>query len=153
MVKELFELLKQNNLTISSAESITGGRFSHLIVEESGASEFLKGAFVCYTNEYKYNVLEVSKDIEIVSEEMAIQLAASARKKANSSIAISFTGNSSPDGIEGKLQGLAWIAVTNGEVTETIEFVSDKTTRQEIIDDVAKNGIQIILKFIGQHYA
>ncbi len=106
MVKELFNILKQNNLTIASAESITGGAFSSLVVKEAGASEFLKGAFVCYTNEYKYNVLGVSKDIEIVSEQMAIELAESTKEKANSSIAISFTGNSSPNGIEGKLQGL-----------------------------------------------
>ncbi len=152
MVKELFNILKENNLTIASAESITGGRFSSLIVEEAGASEFLKGAFICYTNEYKYDVLGVSKDIEIVSEQMAIELAESARIKADSSIAISFTGNSSPNGIEGKQQGLTWIAITNGNKTETFEYVSEANTRKEIIEDTAINGIKIILNFLGQTY-
>ncbi len=151
MVKELFNKLKQNNLTISSAESITGGRFSNLIVNESGASEFLKGAFVCYTNEYKYNVLGVSKDIEIVSKEMAIELAESAREKANSSIAISFTGNSSSDGLEGKQRGLVWIGITNGDVTNAIEYISEENTREEIINDVAKAGIKIILRFLEEY--
>ncbi len=148
MVKKIFELLKQNNLTISSAESITGGRFSNLIVNEPGASEFFKGAFVCYTNEYKYNVLGVSKDIEIVSEEMAIQLAKAAREKANSSIAISFTGNSSANGIENKEKGMAWIAVTNGENFETFQYFSQGSTREEIINDVSANGLVIILNFL-----
>ncbi len=152
MVKELFKQLENKNLTISSAESITGGRFSSLIVQESGASKYLKGAFVCYTNEYKYNVLGVSKDIEIVSKEMSIELATNARLKANSSIAISFTGNSSPNGIEGKSQGLTWITVTNGKDLETVEYVSTKNTRIEIIEDTAKAGIEIICKFLGKFH-
>ncbi len=151
MIKELFNTLKENNLTISSAESITGGRFSSLLVKEQGASEFLKGAFVCYTNEYKYNVLGVDKDIEIVSEEMAIQLAENARVKANSSIAISFTGNSSPDGIEGKEQGLTWIAITDGKRIETIEYTSTKEDRASIIEDTAEAGIKFILNFLGKN--
>ncbi len=149
MIKKLFETLKQNNLTISSAESITGGRFSSLLVNEEGASKVLKGAFVCYTNEYKYNVLGVSKDIEIVSEEMAIELAINARVKANSSISISFTGNSSPDGIEGKEKGMTWIAVTDGTRTETLQFISDEESREKIILDTALKGAEVILEFIG----
>ncbi len=152
MVKELFEILEQNNLTISSAESITGGRFSNLIVNEKGASKYHKGAFVCYTNEYKYNVLGVSKDIEIVSKEMAIELAIEARKKANSSIAISFTGNSSSNGIEGKEKGMAWMTVTDGENFITEQYFSNAGSREEIIDDVAQNGLTIILKFLRKFY-
>lgn len=151
MFDKLFNKLKQENLTISSAESITGGRFSSLLVNIPGASEVLKGAFVCYTNEYKYNVLGVSKDIEIVSEQMAIELAQSARLKANSDIAISFTGNSSSDGIEGKAKGLTWIAVTDGCCTQTFEYTSTKTSREEIILDTAIKGAEIILNFLGQN--
>ncbi len=150
MVRELFKILEQKNLTISSAESITGGRFSSLIVNEPGASKYFKGAFVCYTNEYKYNVLGVSKDIEIVSEEMAIELAHAARLKANSSIAISFTGNSSADGIEGKEKGMAWIAITDGENTFTEQYFSQANDREEIITEISANGFVKILNFLGQ---
>ncbi len=150
MFNKLLETLKMYNLTISSAESITGGRFSSLIVEVPGASEFFKGGFVCYTNEYKYNVLGVSKDIDIVSKEMAMELAWAAKEKANSSIAISFTGNSSASGIENKPKGLSFISVTDGRRTEVVEFVSRKENRQEIIEDTAIEGVRIILDFLSK---
>ncbi len=102
MVKELFELLKKNNLTLVAVESITGGKFSNLLVNEEGASSFFKGSFICYSNKFKYDILKVSKDIDVVSFEMAKQLAFNSRKLMNSNLAISFTGNSSENGIENK---------------------------------------------------
>lgn len=152
MVNELFSKLKDHKLTISSAESITGGTFASTLVKVQGASEYLKGSFVCYTNEYKYNVLEVSKDIEIVSPEMAKELAINSRIKANSSISISFTGNASPKGIEGKQEGLTYIGISNGDITETYEYVSVANSREDIIIDTANEGIKLILKFIENNY-
>ncbi len=149
MINKLFDTLHMHNLTISSAESITGGRFSSLLVNEPGASNYLKGAFVCYTNEYKYNVLKVSKDIEIVSKEMAMELAWASKELSGSSIAISFTGNASDSGIEDKPKGLSYIAVTDGRRTEVVEFQSRRESREDIIEDTAIEGIRIILNFLS----
>lgn len=152
MIKELFIELKKHNLTISAAESITGGKFSSLITEEEGASKFLKGSFICYTNEFKHNVLKIPDILEIVSSEMAKQLSIKSRIISNSDISISFTGNSSADGIEGKEKGLVYIAISNNDNIETKEYKSSKDTRIEIINDVAFAGIKFILEFIKKNY-
>lgn len=152
MIKKLFKELKKNNLTISSAESITGGRFSSLLVEEEGASNFLKGSFVCYDKEFKYKILNVSKNIEIVSPKMAEELSIKSRKLSESDISISFTGNSSDNGIEGKQKGLVYIGISNNKTTEVTKYISSKNERKEIIDDVASNGVKILFEFIKKNY-
>lgn len=152
MIKELFEILEEKNLTISAAESITGGKFSSLIVSEPGASKIFKGSFICYSNEYKYNVLKVSKDIEIVSYQMAMELAENSREIANSEISISFTGNSSSDGIESKNKGESYVAISSENQMEVIKFQSLKKDRIEIIEETANFGLGLLLRFIRQHY-
>ncbi len=150
MINKLFDTLHMYNLTISSAESITGGRFSSLLVNVPGASNYLKGGFVCYTEDFKYDVLKVSRDIEIVSKEMAMELAWASKDLSGSSIAIAFTGNASESGIEGKPKGLSYIAVTDGRRTEVVEFQSRKEDREEIIEDTAIEGVRIILNFLSK---
>lgn len=152
MINELFNKLKEHNLTLSAAESITGGKFSSLITNEFGASEFFKGSFVCYSNEYKYNVLKVNKGLEIISNEMAIELSQNSRRVAGSDISISFTGNASENGIEGKPKGLSYIAISNKDVTEVVEYKSIEKERDTIIEDTSIFGIQLLLNFIGQNY-
>ncbi len=151
MIKMIFEKMKEDNLTLAAAESITGGRFTAELVSRPGASKVVKGSFVCYTNDFKYDILGVSKDIEIVSEEMAIELAKSAMEKAKSSIGISFTGNASPNGMEDKERGLSWVAVTNGTDTETFEFKSNKLSRIEVIEDTVNFGLEKILNFLRKN--
>ena len=56
----IVELLSSKKLTISSAESFTGGLFASLVTDNSGASSVFKGGIVCYTNEIKINVLGVN---------------------------------------------------------------------------------------------
>lgn len=151
-LKKLFEVSNKNNLTISSAESVTGGKFSSLITEIEGASKILKGSFICYTNEFKYNILNIDKNIEIVSEEMAIELAKSTQKLIKSSISISFTGNSSNNGIENKPKGMSYIAITNDKKIVTFKYISSCLQRKDIIADTAFFGLKMLIKFICQNY-
>ena len=152
MIKKLFDILQKNNLTLTSAESVTGGKFSSLIISEPGSSLFFKGGFICYSNEYKYNVLKVDKNIEIISFEMATQLSQNSRKIANADISISFTGNSSSNGIENKDKGLTYIGISNKNITNVIKFRSTKKKRNDIISDISIFGVNSILKFIRQNY-
>ena len=105
MVKELIQELLRNKLSLSAAESITGGRFSNLIVNEPGASKFFKGSFVCYSNEYKYDILKVHNNISIISQEMASELSQNSRKILHADLSIAFTGNASANGNGRKRKG------------------------------------------------
>lgn len=152
MVKELFILLEKYNLTLSAAESITGGKFSSLITSEEGSSKYFKGSFICYSNEFKYDILGIDKTIKIISKDMAENLSNKSREKANTDISISFTGNSSNNGIEGSVKGLSFISVSNKNVIETTKFKSSFELREEIIKDTSLFGLTFILKFILNNY-
>lgn len=94
--EELMKLLKKAGLSISFAESLTGGMVASRLVDVPGSSEVLKGGVVSYTNEIKINVLGVSaatiKKHTEVSEECAEEMAKGVRKLTSSDISFSATG-------------------------------------------------------------
>jgi len=153
MIEQLIKELQKYNLSLTAAESITGGRFSNLIVNKRGASKFFRGSFVCYSNDFKYDILKVHNNIGIVTKEMATELAQNSRKILHSDLAISFTGNASDNGIEGKEKGLVYIAVSNKKITAVIEYISKEAKRDKVIDDIAHFGVKFLLEFIENNYS
>ena len=80
----IFELLDKQNLTISIAESCSGGLASDLITNISGSSKIFKGSIVSYSNESKISLLNVSKEsiqkFGAVSNQVAKEMAIGVRK-------------------------------------------------------------------------
>lgn len=109
-------LLRQNELTIATAESCTGGYISHLITSVPGSSAYFKGGVVAYANEVKEDVLNVSASIlklhGAVSREVAESMAVGARELMKSDYALAVTGIAGPDGgTKEKPVGTTWISV------------------------------------------
>lgn len=100
--KELLILLHNANLTLSVAESCTGGLVSKRITDVPGSSLVFKGGIIAYNNEVKIEKLSVpEEDINTsgaVSEIVAIQMARGARVLFNSDIGLSITGIAGPGG-------------------------------------------------------
>ncbi|WP_458413834.1 competence/damage-inducible protein A [Schinkia sp. CFF1] len=122
LYQELFQLLKKKNLSIASAESLTGGAFAKELTNFAGSSSIFKGSIVCYDTEVKRNVLKVPSDIiedkGVVSKECAGHMAENVRTLLNTDIGISFTGVAGPDQQEGKEVGTVFIGIAiNGEET------------------------------------
>ncbi len=92
----LFSLLKQNNLTVSVAESCTGGNIATRLVSLSGASEVFMGSTVTYSVESKQSILGVTKESiaqhSVVSEQVAREMATQVKAKFNSTVSIATTG-------------------------------------------------------------
>jgi len=120
----VFELLKGKNMTLSTAESCTGGFVSKRITDLRGSSEVFIGGAVTYATESKTIVLGVDANLieqyGVVSKEVAVEMAKCARTLFNSSIAVSTTGLAGPDG-DGKNQvGTVFVALaTENEVFVT----------------------------------
>ncbi|MDF2787106.1 MAG: damage-inducible protein CinA [Neobacillus sp.] len=116
LVAELMNVLKDRKLTISAAESLTGGLFQQELTSVPGVSSVLKGGVVCYTNEVKKNVLKVKPEtIEkygVVSQECAKELAENVAALVSSDIGISFTGVAGPAELEGKPVGTVYIGIS-----------------------------------------
>lgn len=115
-------LLKQNNYTVTCAESCTGGLLAARLINVSGASEVLKEAHVTYANEAKMKYLGVSQETldnyGAVSEQTAAEMAKGAALLAGSNVSLAVTGIAGPDGgTPDKPVGTVYAACClNGEV-------------------------------------
>jgi len=128
-------LLKNQNKTLSVAESCTGGEISHLITSVPGCSAYFSGSVTAYANSVKTGFLGVNIDLitkhGAVSEEVVREMAIEARKKFNTDFAVATTGIAGPDGgTEAKPVGTLWIAVASekGIITEKRVFGNDRNT-------------------------
>lgn len=125
---ELVELLKEKNLKISVAESITGGKIASSFIEIPGASKVIEEAFIVYSNRAKEEVLGVKKTVidtyGVVSPEVALAMARNAKRISNSDIAISTTGEAGPKVLDKGIKvGTVCIAIIIGNDAYTYEQV------------------------------
>jgi nicotinamide-nucleotide amidase len=116
----LGELLKKRKMSITCAESCTGGLLMGRLVNASGISQVFKEGFVTYSNKAKRKLLGVKKETlklyGAVSAQTATQMALGAEKAAGADIAIAITGLAGPDGgTQEKPVGTVFIAVALGE--------------------------------------
>ncbi|MEM9858573.1 MAG: nicotinamide-nucleotide amidohydrolase family protein, partial [Bacteroidota bacterium] len=116
------KLLKNNELTLSMAESCTGGYLSHLITSVAGSSAYYQGSVIPYHNEHKVNVLGVKEETlkahGAVSEATVLQMAEGVRRKFNTNIGVATSGIAGPDGgTEDKPVGTVWIAISTEQET------------------------------------
>ena len=95
-------LLLESGLTVSVAESCTGGLIAARITNIAGSSRYFDRGYVCYSNQAKVDLLGVPKNIiekfGAVSEETAGFMANGARAASGTAVAISVTGVAGPDG-------------------------------------------------------
>ncbi|QED47614.1 competence/damage-inducible protein A [Cytobacillus dafuensis] len=155
LMNETVKLLNDKALTISCAESLTGGMFQQEITSIPGASAILKGGVVCYTNEVKTNVLNISKKtIEeegVVSAQCALELAENVSKMMNADIGISFTGVAGPDQLEGKTIGTVYIGIfINGQPIH-VEELNFGGTRESIRARSVKYGCYLLIKSLKRN--
>ena len=94
--------LKEQGLTLATAESCTGGLIGKLLTDVPGASAVYKGGVISYVNEIKHRLLGVEQEIldvcTAVSRETAHEMARGARERLAADCAVSVTGLAGPDG-------------------------------------------------------
>ena len=108
-------LLKQQGMTIATAESCTGGRLAAALNAQSGASAYYMGSVVAYDNSIKQQVLGVQHDTLLqhgaVSEQTVLQMAEGVRTLMHTDYAIATSGIAGPTGgMPDKPVGTVWIA-------------------------------------------
>jgi nicotinamide-nucleotide amidase len=131
------KLLKEKNLTFSTAESCTGGDIAHLVTTIPGSSEYFKGSVVAYSNSVKENVLNVNKeDIEkygAVSKTVVEQMAEGVRNLLQTDYSVATSGIAGPTGgTEEKPVGTVWIAVSSAKKTISRKFIFSNNRERNI---------------------
>ncbi|MEE9408540.1 MAG: competence/damage-inducible protein A [Polaribacter sp.] len=150
--KRVGEILKRNNKTICTAESLTGGKIAANLVSVVGSSAYYKGSFITYSAETKISLLGVSKKTiekySVVSKEVAIEMAKGAKEKLNTNYAIAVTGNAGPTTDHNdKSVGVVFIALaTDNEVF--VEEFNFGQPREKVINRTVSKSLEILQKEI-----
>jgi len=129
IVEHVAQQLRDQSLTISVAESLTGGMLTSYLAAGPGASDWLQGGIVAYSAAVKQLVLNVG-DVPVVSETAARQMARGAARLFHSDLAVALTGAGGPDGQSGEPPGTVWYAVVSHqrERAELNRFEGDPKT-------------------------
>lgn len=128
--EKVVKKFKEEKLTLSFAESCTGGWLSKIITEISGASEIFMGGVCSYSNEVKQNVLGVKEGTlklhGAVSEQTAKEMSEGITKLMNTSVGVGVTGIAGPlsDNTQKKV-GLIYISITHNNKTDVIKLEND----------------------------
>jgi len=135
--KALLNFMTEKGLTLSVAESCTGGYISHLLTQHAGSSKVFFGGSVTYSNELKQSLLDVSAETiakyGAVSEETVKEMVEGALRNFKSDYAIAVTGIAGPDGgTADKPVGTVYIAVASAKKTVVKKFTFGNKRIQNI---------------------
>ncbi len=141
--------LADRKLTISLAESCTGGYVTNRLTNVSGASTYVAGAIVAYSNKVKMEVLGVERNIleqeGAVSESVARQMAVGVRRRLGSDIGISTTGIAGPSGgTTDKPVGTVWVGLADQQKDYAVRYhlAEERLLNKELTSTVVLNLIR-----------
>ena len=145
-------LLTEKGLTLSVAESLTGGLITDRLTNVPGSSVFLNRGIVAYSNECKMDLLGVPARIleqhGAVSEETAALMARGVRKLGKTNLGLATTGIAGPTGgSEAKPVGTVYIAVSDGDKTECRHFAF-RWDRRRIKEISAQWALDLLRRFV-----
>ena len=154
--RAVVELLSKNGLSITAAESCTGGLVCGKIVNVAGASEVFRGGYITYSNKQKRNVIGVKKSTlekyGAVSEQVAAEMAKGVLEVSKADVAISTTGIAGPGGgTPEKPVGLVYIgcAVKNKVYVEKFNFSG---SRNKVRESTVVAALSMVRKYVSSEY-
>jgi len=147
---QVVNLLKKNKLTLSTAESCTGGLIANYITNHSGASNIYTGGFVTYSNKAKIKLLNINANIikkyGAVSKETVLEMSKKSLLITNSDISVAVSGIAGPNG--GTLEkpvGLVHHSISRNNSTEHIKIIY-KGDRQHVRQQTAITCFNMLIK-------
>lgn len=145
--------LKQKRLTLTTAESCTGGGLGFWITSIPGSSEWFERGFVTYSDASKLEMLGVNpltlKEFGAVSEQAAREMAEGALRNSRADVSISVTGIAGPSGgsVE-KPIGTVWIAWAKRQAPTTVKGYHFSGDRQKIRLQVIEEALDKLLDML-----
>ena len=151
-VGHISRIFTAKGLSLSAAESCTGGLICHLLTTVPGASRFFRAGVVAYSAAAKKSILGIGQKVfsayGMVSGETARHMAEKMLLLTKTDIAVSTTGNLGPAVLEGKPKGLVYMAVStrSGTVIRKYLFTG---TRGQIKEKAAHAALALIAEVVG----
>lgn len=155
--KAIINFMKQHNLTLSVAESCTGGYIAQLITSHPGSSSIFAGGGIVYSNEMKVKLLGVSKNtlenFGAVSEETINEMVKGALTNFDTDYAIAVSGIAGPDGgTADKPVGTVWIAVANKNKIIAKKFTFSNKRIQNI-ERSAMAALNLLFSLLKEYHS
>ena len=153
--ENLVQTLAEMGLTISTAESCTGGMVASTIIDVPGASDVYNEGFITYSNDAKIKYLNVSEEVlesfGAVSEEVVRQMALGCRNATGSDVSIATSGVAGPGGgtVE-KPVGLVYIACAYKDIV-AIKHYKFEGDRTQIRKQATTEAISVALDLLENH--
>lgn len=153
--KILGELLSEKKLTISTAESCTGGELAKMITSNSGSSKYFLGGIIAYASEKKTEILKVSQDTidqhTVVSEQVAREMAKGCQELFDTDISLSTTGVAGPGkGEDGKEVGTVFYTIRINEKEQTSKLYMPHLERLDFMNFVSQKILQDLIGMLIQ---
>ncbi len=150
LTQQIITHIKEENHSISFAESCTGGRIASAFTAISGASAVLNGSCITYSNEIKHLWLGVSKEIleefGAVSSQCVLQMLSGIQKMASSEYAIAVSGIAGPTGgSELKPVGTVYIGIVTPNKTLVKQYIF-KGNREEVQQKATNKAVKLLYK-------
>ena len=150
--KTLVELLLKNNMTISFAESCTGGMLASTLINVSGSSNVINESYVTYSEEAKMRILGVSKETlnkyTVYSSEVAEEMAEGLKKVTHANVCASVTGKAEDE--SGICKCDYCIIVNDSKVLENVSFQgSSNQVRTMQTKHIMNRIIEILRGYFG----
>ena len=152
MTTELIGHLTERGLSVSVAESLTGGLLCAALTESPGASAVIRGGVVAYATDLKSSMLGVSPELlasrGAVDPDVALEMAAGVAHQLGSDIGLSTTGVAGPEPQDGKAVGTVFIACVWG-TKRVVEELSLAGTRNEIRSLTVHAALRLLTSVIS----
>jgi PncC family amidohydrolase len=144
--------LRAQGLTLSAAESCTGGLLSHRLTNVAGSSDYFTGGVMAYSYEAKERLLGVGRETletyGAVSEQTAVEMARGVRRVLQTGVSLAITGIAGPDGgMPDKPVGLVYIALSAEDGEECRRFVWDGDREQNKARS-AQAALQVLADYL-----
>ena len=150
--REINQHLYEQQKTLATAESCTGGGVAQAIISTPGASMYFKGGIISYTNEVKINLLHGPADLiaekTAVSEEVAVAMVKGAIDALNTDYAVSVTGVAGPAGGTAEIPvGTIWRACGSKDNITTCKLTEDEG-RDVNLSNAINKALHMVLEMI-----
>lgn len=156
LARDAGKLLRKHGLTVSVAESCTGGKLGDKLTDISGSSDYFNGGVISYTNRAKVDLLDVHESSLMlkgaVSDDVARQMASGVRKTFNSNIGVGITGIAGPTGGSPKKPvGLVYICVSSDKGALCTKNLF-KGSRTQVKNQAVDKSLRMLMELIKKKY-
>jgi nicotinamide-nucleotide amidase len=147
LADRIVAVLVRRNLTVATAESLTGGLVCATLTTVPGVSAVLRGGVVAYSTDLKAALLGVSSPLlaerGAVDPDVAAAMADGVRERLGAAVGIATTGVAGPDPSEGKPPGTVHVAVSSrtGRITRTLMLAGD---REQVRHDTVERCLSLL---------